>query len=676
MITIRSALRWKLIAASSLACVVTTRSRVSLADNPIVQTSYTADPAPMMYNGRLYLYTSHDEDVTVNNFFTMNDWRLYSTVDMVNWTDHGSPASYKTFSWGTGDAWAPQGVARSGKVYLYVPINNSTGAKIGVAVATSPEGPFTDAIGKALVSTGTGDIDPTVFVDDDGQAYLYWGNPNLWYVKLNADMTSYTGSPTKTSLTTAGFGTRSNTDRATAYEEGPWFYKRGSLYYIVYPSDGTPEKISHTTSSGPLGPWTYRGDIMAKQSGAGSSFTNHPGVIDYKGKSYFFYHNAALPGGGGYKRSVCVEEFTYDADGSIPAIKMTTAGPAAVGVLNPFQQVEAETIAFSAGLKTEVCGEGGMDVTSINDGDYIKVKEVNFGSGVTSFEARVASNTSGGNIELHLDSLSGTSIGMCAIQGTGGVQIWTTKTCAVSGANGKHDLFLKFTGGSGNLFNFNWWRFGGPGANDNNDGGATDGGATDGGADAGAGGTSGSGGMGGQKAGSGGAGAGGAAGGGKGGAGGAGAAAGGGMAGRGGSGGGPAGSGGTGTGDASGGSGGASGTGGAGAAGSGGSSGSGGTSSGGAGTGSAGAAQTGGVGAGTSGTATGCSCQTGSGKRGLASQLVLLLVVGLSRIRAGRRRAYRLMPYIYSLAWKVTRQPRSSGHVRRLTGRRQAAGVE
>src|SRR4051812_22878549 len=353
-------------AAAGIFAASTIYSAAAVADNPIVQTSYTADPAPMLHDGRLYLYTSHDEDVTVKDFFTMNDWRLYSTVDMVNWTDHGSPAGYKTFSWGTGDAWAPQAVARNGKFYLYVPINNSTGAKIGVAVASAPQGPFTDALGKALISTGSGDIDPTVFVDDDGQAYLYWGNPNLWYVKLNADMISYAGSPTKTSLTTAGFGTRSNTDRATAYEEGPWFYKRGSLYYIVYPADGTPEKISYTTSSAPLGPWTYRGDIMAKETGAGSSFTNHPGVIDYNGHSYFFYHNAALPGGGGYKRSVCVEEFTYNADGTIPTVKMTTTGPAALATLDPFQQVEAETIAFSAGLKTETCGEGGMDVTSIN----------------------------------------------------------------------------------------------------------------------------------------------------------------------------------------------------------------------------------------------------------------------------------------------------------------------
>lgn len=425
----------------------------------------------MVYDGRLYLYTSHDEDVTVNDFFTMNDWRIYSTVDMVNWTDHGSPASYKTFSWGTGDAWAPHGIARNGKFYLYVPLNNSTGSKIGVAVADTPFGPFKDALGKALIASGSGNIDPTVFIDADGQAYLYWGNPDLWYVKLNADMISYQGSPTKVNLTTAGFGVRSKTDRATAYEEGPWFFKRESTYYIVFPADGTPEKISYTTSTGPLGPWTFGGDIMAKQSGAGSSFTNHPGVIDYKGKSYFFYHNAALPGGGGFKRSVCVEEFTYSSDGKIPTIRMSTQGVLPVETLDPFQQTEAETIAFSSGLKTETCSDagGGMNVTAISNGDYIKVKNVDFGQGIESFEARVSSAASSAKIELHLDSLTGTLLGTCDVSGA---TSWATKTCAVTGASSKHDLFLKFIGGSGDLFKFNWWKFTGSPTSGGGSGGA------------------------------------------------------------------------------------------------------------------------------------------------------------------------------------------------------------
>jgi arabinoxylan arabinofuranohydrolase len=420
--------------------VVSLRPSLARADNPIVQTSYTADPAPVVYGDTLYLYTSHDEDVTVNNFYTMNDWRLYSTVDMVNWTDHGSPAGYKTFSWGTGDAWAPQGISRNGKFYLYVPLNNATGSKVGVGVATTALGPFMDPLGKALAQSGSGNIDPTVFIDDDDQAYMYWGNGTLRYVKLNTDMTSYSGAVTNVSL--------------SGFTEGPWFYKRQSIYYMVYAATSGNEKISYATSDSPTGPWTTRGDIM----GTGTTFTNHPGVIDYKGHSYFFYHNSSLPGGGDFKRSVCVEEFTYGSDGKIPSIKGTTDGPAPVATLDPFAQVEAETIAFSSGLKTETCTDtgGGLDVKSISNGDYIKVKNVDFQGGVTSFDARVSGAASDAKIELHLDSQTGTLLGTCDVSGASS---WTTKTCAVTGGSGKHDLFLKFTGGSGDLLKFNWWKF-------------------------------------------------------------------------------------------------------------------------------------------------------------------------------------------------------------------------
>ncbi|MCL6591554.1 MAG: carbohydrate-binding protein [Firmicutes bacterium] len=454
-------MRKKLIIVFSLMLMMVFAITICFADNPIVQTIYTADPAPMVYNGVCYVYTGHDADTLVNNFFTMNDWRCYSSTDMVNWTDHGAVLSYTNFSWAKGDCWAGQCIYRNGKFYYYVPMTQKTGGMaIGVAVATSPTGPFTDALGRPLVSTGTGDIDPTVYIDSDGQAYLYWGNPNLWYVKLNQDMISYSGSPTQIPLTTASFGVRSNTDRPTSYEEGPWFYKRNNLYYMIFAGGPISEHIAYSTSPGPTGPWTYRGIIMPTQ---GSSFTNHAGVCDYNGNSYFFYHNGALPGGGGYHRSVCVEKFTYNADGTIPTINMTTTGAPQIGTLNPYVRTEAETICWESGVETEVCGEGGINVCNIENGDYIKVKGVNFGSGATSFNARVASATSGGNIELRLDSPTGTLVGTCAVTSTGGWQTWVTRSCTVSGATGIHDLYLKFTGGSGFLFNVNWWQFNGSG---------------------------------------------------------------------------------------------------------------------------------------------------------------------------------------------------------------------
>jgi arabinoxylan arabinofuranohydrolase len=443
----------KMLLMFSLVLVMIFAITICSADNPVVQTIYTADPFPMVHNGVCYLYTDHDEDVTVNNFYTMNDWKCYTSTDMVNWTDRGTVLSYKSFSWAQGDAWAGQCIYRNGKFYIYVPMTraNAGGARvIGVAVSDSPTGPFTDALGKPLITNnGAQDIDPTVFIDDDGQAYLYWGNGNLYYVKLNQDMISYSGRVVQVS------------PKPSSYVEGPWLYKRNGLYYMVYAGMGSgSENIAYATSTSPTGPWTSRGVIMPTQ---GNSFTNHPAVIDYMGNSYFFYHNGALPGGGSYHRSVCLEQFKYNADGSIPTVPWTTTGPPQVGNLNPYVATEAETICWESGVETEKCSEGGIDVCNIENGDYIKVKGVDFGDGATSFETRVASASSGGNIELRLNSPTGTLVGTCAVSGTGGWQTWVTKSSAVSGASGVHDLYLKFTGGSGSLFNFNWWKFNGSG---------------------------------------------------------------------------------------------------------------------------------------------------------------------------------------------------------------------
>ena len=445
--------------AALAAGLVLAPCRESRADNPIVQTNYTADPAPLVHEGTIYLYTSHDEDTTVNDFFTMNDWRVYSSRDIVNWTDLGSPLRYSDFSWGRGDAWAPHGVYRNGHFYLYVPLTSRQLGRsvIGVAVSDHPAGPFTDPLDRPLITENCGDIDPNVFIDADGQAYLYWGNPNLCYVRLNEDMISYSGNPVRVQMTAQAFGARSgDADRPSLYEEGPWFYQRGDRYYLVYPAGGIPEYIAYSTSTGPTGPWTYKGVIMPTQ---GSSFTNHPAVVDFGGRSFFFYHNGALPGGGGYHRSVSVEEFAYGADGSIPTITMSEDGPDGVGNLNPYVRTEAETIAWESGIETEVCDAGGMDVASIDNGDYIKVKGVDFGSGALAFKVSVASATNGGSIELRLDSPSGNPIATCEVGATGGWQTWSSTTCDVSGASGVHDLFLKFTGGGGSLFNIDWWQF-------------------------------------------------------------------------------------------------------------------------------------------------------------------------------------------------------------------------
>lgn len=439
-----------------------------MAQNPIVQTCYTTDPAPMVHDGRLYVYTGHDEDKA--DFFWMQEWRVYSTDDMVNWTDHGSPLAIESFEWADDRAWAAQCVERQGKFYWYVCLHSKlTGAMaIGVAVGDSPMGPFRDAIGKPLCDGSWDYIDPTVYIDDDGRAFLYWGNPNIYYAELNEDMISIKGEVKKLEQTVNSFGAPNPDKRVKGekykdiYTEGPWFYKRKDNYYLLYAAGGVPEHIAYSMSKSPVGPWKYMREIMPLQDTG--SFTNHCGVIDYKGNSYFFYHTGKLPGGGGFGRSVAVEQFEYNADGTFPVINATQEGVKPVGSLNPYQRVEAETMAFSEGVKTEPNDRTGIYVSDIHNDDYVKVREVDLGKkGASKLEVSVASALRGGIIEVYADSIGGTLITEIQVPHTGGWEAWKTLETAVKqgeqAVSGTHDLYFCFKGRKGcKLFNFDWWK--------------------------------------------------------------------------------------------------------------------------------------------------------------------------------------------------------------------------
>ena len=452
----------KLKLTLSLALAATMQG---LAQNPFVQTCYTSDPAPMVHDGRMYVYTGHDEDGA--DFFWMQEWRVYSSDDMVNWVDHGSPLALESFSWADDRAWAAQTIERNGKFYWYICAHSklSGGMAIGVAVSDSPTGPFRDAIGKPLFENGSWDhIDPSVLIDDDGQAWLCWGNPQLYYLKLNEDMISYEGELIKADMTEEAFGAPLAKNREKdkkykdSYVEGPWLSKRNGTYQLIYAAGGVPEHISYSTATSPTGPWKYAGVIMPE--GNTHSFTNHAGVADYKGHSYFFYHTGKLPGGGGFGRSVAVEEFTYNEDGSFPTILPTDEGVKPVGFFNPFRKVEAETMAFSRGLKTEQNNEVGVYVTDIHNGDYIKLQAVDFGRMFPrTFTARVASGLRGGAIEVRVDSLKGKLLTRLEVPGTGGWEEWQTLVADIkSKVVGVHDLYFSFTGRKGpHLMNFDWW---------------------------------------------------------------------------------------------------------------------------------------------------------------------------------------------------------------------------
>lgn len=288
------------------------------ADNPIIKNIFTADPGAMVSGGRVYLYTGHDEAPVGGTAYVMRDWRVYSSANMTSWTDHGSRLNASAFSWARGDAWASHVVERGGKFYWYVTLDHRTipGRSIGVAVGNSPTGPFTDARGTALVTNNMttqtsifhDDIDPAVFIDTNGQAYMYWGNTVLKYVRLKANMIELDGPITVVNV--------------SGFTEAPYIHKRGSTYYLSY-ARGWPEQIAYATASSITGPWTYRGVITEPNINCG---TNHQAIVEFNSRTYFVYHTAALASGGDYRRSVAVEELFYNSDGTIRPIQQTSTG--------------------------------------------------------------------------------------------------------------------------------------------------------------------------------------------------------------------------------------------------------------------------------------------------------------------------------------------------------------
>ena len=443
---------------------ITTLASLSIwAQNPIIHDRYTPDPAPYVHGDTLYLFVDHDENQTENNYFTMKDWLLYSTVDMINWTYRGTPLTSATFSsWAKqdNDCWASQCIERNGKWYWYctATIKGQPYPGIGVAVADNPAGPYKDPIKKPIVK-GWFKIDPSVFIDDNGQAYLYYGNNMLWYVKLNKNMTSFTGNEVevKTKDETAFGPYKGYNDDGTPktnFEEASWIYKRNGKYYLEYAAGGVPEHWAYSTADKATGPWTYQGKILGQ---ADNSFTIHGGSVEFKGHHYMFYHNGKLSGGGGYKRSTCVEEFTPNEDGTIPSIKFTTAGVSPIQTLNPFELQEAETINKCSGI---LClGDyNGCYASNITKSSYIKVRNVDFGeAGSKSFKA-VVRTTGDAVILIRVKTASSTAKGKVNIPSTDGE--WQEVTVDLtSPITGVQDLFFTFAGTTATSFDFDKWQF-------------------------------------------------------------------------------------------------------------------------------------------------------------------------------------------------------------------------
>ncbi len=305
-------------------------------ENPIFRDAWTCDPAPLVVGNRLYVYTGQDiykdgENLGLPGNYNIADWRCYSTEDMVHWRSHGILLKPEDFPNGKpGIAWAAQVVQKNGKFYWYVTYGNKNGGgnSIGVAIADTPVGPF-KPVEKPVITddmTRGNDIDPTVLIDDDGTAWIAWGQTS-YLAKLKDNMTEIDGEIIDLKL--------------QSYIEGPWLYKRNGLYYNIYagfggrPAGGNGgarrggggfggEVINYSTAEKITGPYTFRGMVAGSSD---NSFTTHPGVVDFKGHTYFFTHNGKLDRDGmkgqGLRRSVCVYELFFNEDGTIKEVELT-----------------------------------------------------------------------------------------------------------------------------------------------------------------------------------------------------------------------------------------------------------------------------------------------------------------------------------------------------------------
>ena len=424
----------------------------AMAENPLIQTYYSPDPAPVVFGDTLCTYSGNDEG---GSFFTMHGWRVSCTTDMVNWTDMNTlileAGDFNGSAKKNGD-WASQCIRRNDKYYYYVTVESTRGGRaVNVAVSDKKEGPFKDALnGKHLAGPNWDYIDPTVFIDDDGQAWLYWGNPKLYYCPLKENMIECASDIKVSDM--SGFNGK--------YTEGPWIHKRGKKYYMIYAAGGIPESIDYSWSDSPTGPWTYKGVIMPS-SEPGAAFTVHSGIVDFKGRSFFFYHNQKNVKGGGYSRSTAIEEFTWNADGTIPTIRATNNGVVKpIKNLDPFVRVEAETKAWVGGMTVNTSGgytiiehvkaeNGAVYLTNMGSSFYTKVRSVDMGDGADRII--ICTRGNGGKIELHAGSESGALLATMNVPSS---SAWQENSYDLSDAAGVDDLFFVVKQGG---FDFDYW---------------------------------------------------------------------------------------------------------------------------------------------------------------------------------------------------------------------------
>lgn len=424
-------------------------SIVLIAQNPIVPPGvYIADPSAHVWaDGKLYIYGSLDEST---RYYCSWQHHVMETFDLKNWkiTENvfSSKGGNDQVSYTDALLFAPDCIEKNGTYYMYYCMPDPQAAE-GVATGNSPTGPFTS--GKKMELTGIEEIDPCVFVDDDGQAYYIWGQFQAKIAKLKPNMTE---------IDTATIVVGVVNEKEHFFHEGGYMVKRNGIYYFIYADmsrSNRPTCIGYATAKSPFGPFTYGGVIVDNSNCDPANWNNHGSIAEFNGKWYVFYHRATH--NSRMMRKTCIEPITFNADGSINEVEMTSqgAGPA----LNALETIDAARACLLFGnVRIELNQPGNEILTKIENDDNAAYKYLDFKGGAKKVEFRVKALKNGGHIAIRIGQPWGKQIGRVEVPGTENDD-WQSIIADIEETTGIQSVWLSFYGSQSGMFEVDAFRF-------------------------------------------------------------------------------------------------------------------------------------------------------------------------------------------------------------------------
>lgn len=375
------------------------------AQNPIIRDQFSADPTARVFNNKVYVYPSHDivpPEGQRQDWFCMEDYHVFSSENLTDWTDHGVIVTQNKVPWVRPDSysmWAPDCVERNGKYYFYFPSapKGGMGFGVGVAIADTPEGPF---VCEPEPIKGINGIDPCVLLASDGNAYIFWGNGRC--AKLKDNMKEIADDTPKEKVKWGErefemYGVNCLKGLPNRQAEGPFAFEYNGNYYLTYPyvRENT-EVLGYAMSKNPMGPYEYKGLIMAEHENG--CWTNHHSIINYKGQWYLFYHHNDFSPRDDKRRSVCIEKLYFNADGTIKEVKPTMRG---VGINKATEKIEIDRFsAASNDVTTQLIDTintfRSYEATLPVKGSWMKYNDIDFScitDGYVIVKAKASENT-------------------------------------------------------------------------------------------------------------------------------------------------------------------------------------------------------------------------------------------------------------------------------------------